>query len=231
MRIVCWVIVASIPAIIVSQAVSGVLRAERKARCVTNLKELGLGLHNYESEHGHFPAAAIVGTAGKPLLSWRVELLPYLGERDLYEQFHRDEPWDSPHNLALISRMPAVYACPSEPDRTRGVTRYQGIVGPRAGLGVIGAMFEPARGIDIREITDGASNTVMVAEAGGPVVWTKPEDLRFEQDGLLPSFGSRHGTGCNALFADGSVRLLRFTIGPAVLRGILTRDGGEVLSA
>ena len=51
----------------------------------------------------------------RPLLSWRVAILPDLGERELYEQFHLDEPWNSPHNLVLVGRMPKVYAHPADP--------------------------------------------------------------------------------------------------------------------
>ena len=45
--------------------------------------------------------------SGKPLLSWRVHLLPFLEENELYEQFKLDEPWDSPHNIKLLDQMPA----------------------------------------------------------------------------------------------------------------------------
>jgi prepilin-type processing-associated H-X9-DG protein len=204
-------------------------RDSRRVWCSRNLSALGLAFHAYHEANGHFPAAAVVGMRGEPLLSWRVELLPYLGRRDLYERFRRDEPWDSPHNVGLLAEMPDVYACPSERGARRGLTRYQGIVGPRPGLGVIGTLFEPARGIDIREVTDGPSQTVQVAEALRLVPWTRPEDLRLEQGGPLPRFGSRHRDGANMLLGDGSARLMRFTIAPNALRAILTRDGGEVV--
>jgi prepilin-type processing-associated H-X9-DG protein len=207
------------------------VRDLRKSECVNNLKSIGRASYRYQEEHGHFPAATITDSRGKPLLSWRVALLPYLGERDLYAQFRLDEPWDSPHNRALVARMPAVYACPSEPRRARGMTRYQAVVGPNAGLGVVGTMFEARRGVDIREATDGTSNTILVAEAATLVPWTRPDDLRYAQDAPLPSFGSRHRGGFHVAFVDGSVRLLKFTLAPETLRTLLTRDGGEVLSA
>src|SRR5262249_55645747 len=70
-------------------------------------------LHMVGSGRGNLPPVAIADRKGKPLLSWRVALLPYLGEWDLYRKFKLDEPWDSPHNKALLPLMPEIYACPS----------------------------------------------------------------------------------------------------------------------
>ena len=88
--------------------------AENAARsqCINNLKQIGLAMHNYHAMHKTFPPAYTVDKAGKPLLSWRVLILPYLEQDALYKEFHLDEPWDSEHNRALIDRMPATYRCP-----------------------------------------------------------------------------------------------------------------------
>src|SRR5262245_57022294 len=66
-------------------------------------------MHNYDSEHGALPPAAVTDQSGNPLLSWRVLILPYIEQGDLYNQFHLDEPWDSPHNLTLLERTPMTY--------------------------------------------------------------------------------------------------------------------------
>ncbi len=80
---------------------------------MNNLKQIGLAMHNYESTFGTFPPAYIADKAtGKPLLSWRVAILPFLEQDALYKQFHLDEPWDSAHNKTLIARMPPVYRSP-----------------------------------------------------------------------------------------------------------------------
>jgi Protein of unknown function (DUF1559) len=79
-------------------------------------KEIGLAMHHYADDHGgQLPPAAVYGPDDRPLLSWQVLLLPYLGQEDLYRQFQQDEPWDSPHNLTLLARMPEVYAPPAVP--------------------------------------------------------------------------------------------------------------------
>jgi hypothetical protein len=81
--------------------------AHDKARSRLNLKKLALAMQNRaDTYQGRLPLAASVDKKGKALLSWRVELLPYLGEQALYNQFKRDEPWDSPHNRKLLSKMP-----------------------------------------------------------------------------------------------------------------------------
>ena len=86
---------------------------------------------NYESAFGALPAAAAFDKDGKALLSWRVLLLPYLEQRELYDQFHLDEAWDSPHNKPLIDKMPRVFQCPSG-ELSKGLTTYEVIVDPRS---------------------------------------------------------------------------------------------------
>ncbi len=87
--------------------------AARRSQCTNNLKQIALAMHNYHASHNTFPPAYSKSPGGNPLLSWRVQILPFLDQKALYDEFHVDEPWDSPHNKALISRMPAVYSCPS----------------------------------------------------------------------------------------------------------------------
>lgn len=58
-------------------------------------------MHEYQHKHGRLPPAVVHGPEGKPLHSWRVLLLPFIGQEALYKQFKLEEPWDSPHNLSL----------------------------------------------------------------------------------------------------------------------------------
>src|SRR5690348_7028267 len=68
---------------------------------LTNLKKIGLAMQEFASSYNNaFPSAASVKD-GKPYCSWRVKLLPYLGESALYKQYHMNEPWDSPNNLEV----------------------------------------------------------------------------------------------------------------------------------
>ena len=207
-------------------------QAAIRTQCVNNEKQIGLAIHNYISVHQSFPPAYTTDKAGKPLLSWRVLILPYIEQDALYREFHLDEAWDSPHNKALIARMPAPYRCPSENDdlSSQGKTRY---VTPRGKS----TIFPGAETVKLRDVTDGTSNTIMVVEAGdaNAVVWTKPDDWETDPEPKTAAVFSSHkgadANGSNFGFADGSVRFLGETIKPATLRALLTRNGGEVISA
>ncbi|MHC5541623.1 DUF1559 family PulG-like putative transporter [Singulisphaera rosea] len=208
-------------------AVQAAREAARRAQCVNNLKQIGLALHNYESAYGQLPPAASTDRDGKPLLSWRVAILPFLEQQPLYNEFKLDEPWDSPHNQPLAARMPSTFRCPSVPmpeSDTSGLTEYQAIVGP-------GAFLDETTGTRFDSMTDGTANTLAIVESKGMVVWTKPEDIPL--DNLAQSkVSSYHPGGNNSLFADGSVRFLKVpTMNPANFHALCTKNGGEVVSA
>jgi prepilin-type processing-associated H-X9-DG protein len=207
-------------------------QAAIRSQCVNNEKQIGLAIHNYIARHDSFPPAYTQDKAGKPLLSWRVLILPYIEQDALYKEFHLDEAWDSPHNKALIAKMPVTYRCPGESDdlANQGRTRY---VTPRGKA----TIFPGIQTVNLRDVTDGTSNTIMVIETGdaNAVVWTKPDDWEVDPEpnmaGVLSNHAGRVGTGSNFGFADGSVRFLGEKIKPATLRALLSRNGGEVISA
>jgi hypothetical protein len=188
------------------------------------LAKVGVAMHRYHSEQGgKFPPSAIRGKSGQPLLSWRVALLPLLGEDALYREFRLDEPWDSPRNKPLIARMPAVYA-PFGPGAVPpGCTYFQAIVGP-------GTLFEHPTGHSYRAIPDGGAATLLVVEGDQAVPWTQPLDLLYDPKGPLPHLGGHfRDDGSLALFADGSVAFLKRNLDEPTLRALMTRDGAEVL--
>jgi hypothetical protein len=168
------------------------------------------------------PSNAPADKPGEPLLSWRVALLPFLGQEKLYREFKLDEPWDSEHNQKLLARMPAVYAAPGVRTRKPYLTYYQAFVGR-------GAAFEGPRGMRIAEFQDGTSCTLLLAEAASPVPWTKPEDLAYDPAKPLPRLGGLYGEGFNAGFCDGEVRFIRRGIDEQMLRALITRAGGEIV--
>jgi hypothetical protein len=193
-----------------------------RAQTMNNLKQIALGMYNYHEKH--FPPAAIRSADGKPLLSWRVAILPYLNEEQLYKQFHLNEPWDSPHNKALIEKMPALFRSPAS-KAAPGMTNYVVPVGNGALYSSIGD--EPA----FKDISDGTSNTIMIVAVDDKhsVVWTKPEDLAFDPQDPKKGIGSLFPGAFPAAMCDGSVRILRTTIDPTTLKALITRAGGEVV--
>ena len=194
-------------------AIRAAMDAARRAQCVNNLKQIALAMHNYIAVNTKFPRAAGWSENGKPLLSWRVAILPYLGYQELYNKFNLDEPWDSAHNKALIKEMPSVYLCPDRVKPESFTTTYQVIVGKNA-------IFEKDQDVGMGDVTDGTSKHCMVVEAKNAVSWTKPDDLTFDP-AAAPSLcgaGSAHPGGFNAAMGDGSVRFIRDTIDPKIFR-------------
>jgi hypothetical protein len=188
-----------------------------------NLRQVALAMHNYHDIHGSFPAAATYSKDGKPLLSWRVAILPFIEQENLYQQFKLDEPWDSTHNKALLKQMPRTYNVSADGAAGKAyATHYQVFAGK-------GSAFDGKRGRRIGEITDGTSNTIMVIEGAEPVPWTKPEDLPFDPKKPLPKVGGLFPNGFNAAMCDASVRFIKNTIKESKLRALVTRNGGEVI--
>jgi hypothetical protein len=198
---------------------------EAMARQVSanNMKQLGLALHNYHDTHGNFPPAAVCDKNGKPMLSWRVLILPYIEQDNLYKQFKLDEPWDSEHNKKLIEKMPKVYAIPGRVTPGEYTTHYRVFVGNGAG-------FDWIMGGKLLNITDGTSNTFMCVTAAEAVPWTKPDELEFnpEKD-MTKLLGEVVNGRCQVGMFDGSVRTLSKIPPKATLNALITRGGGEVI--
>ena len=187
-----------------------VREVKRRADCAENLKQIALAMFKFEDAHGAFPAAAITDEQGRPLLSWRVAILPYLGPEAeaLYSEFHLDEAWDSPHNRPLLDRMPEVYACPDEqPQGKPTTTNYLVSVGPSK------LFTGKPKGVKLQNWAAGTSRTLMVTESDQSVPWTAPREISTgagpETGPRAPDAGSRHPGGYHVVMADGSVRYTR----------------------
>ena len=202
----------------------------RLNRCSSQLHTLGLSLLEYQQTHNQLPAPAITSRDGKKLLSWRVAILPQLGYQSLYERFRLDEPWDSSHNFALLAQMPREFACPAGAPRSSGQTGYLVVVGPATDQFSVNTPFEPTRGADIRHITDGSSQTVLILETNHLIPWTKPDDLSWVPGEPPPLIASPHLGGTHVAFADGAIRFIKKTIDPRTFAAILTINGSEVIS-
>ena len=192
-----------------------------------NLKQLALAAHNFHDTNNRMPPWAIHGKDGKPLLSWRVAVLPYLGKdaEELYKQFKLDEPWDSDHNKKLIEKMPRVFKHPRAGDKP-GLTRYQGFVGS-------GMALDPDPRVRVSlagTFKDGTSNTLLYAEAAEAVEWTKPADMTYDAKKPLPKlYDGWKDKGCVTAFADGYVRFIKAATAEETLRALITPSGGEVV--
>ena len=202
----------------------GPATAAQMRTSINNLKQIGLAFHNYHETFGYFPQAALTDKAGKPLLSWRVAILPFVEQDALYKQFKLDESWDSDHNKPLLARMPKLYAPVRKKSANGDETYYRGFSGEKA-------FFEPTIKLRIAQIPDGTSNTLMIVEAGESVPWSKPDELAFDPSKKLPALGGMFDGAFHVAFADGSVRKFNKGKQESTLLKLITRNGGEVLEA
>ena len=195
---------------------------QARMKCGGALHTLVLAMHGYIDKHGHFPPPAITDGADTPLLSWRVAILPYLGEKELYDDFRHDEPWDSNHNKKLIPRIPKIYASVANPPQVKHGTYYQVFAGP-------GALFEDGKKISPQDVADGTVNTLAIITAVEAVPWTKPADLAYSPDMKLRPLGPGMINDGMLSFAtaDSSVWITRNTQDEKLMHALITRSGFE----
>jgi hypothetical protein len=213
-----WLATAPEP-LVVGGLRSSVARTQHR----NNLKQIALAMITYSDAHGVLPAAAIWDREGRPLLSWRVLILPYLDEEKLYKEFHLDEPWDSPWNLRLLGRMPLIYSPQAGPYLdSRCRTFCQVFTGP-------GTAFEGRRGLSLKKdfSNGGMCDTILVAEAAHAVPWTKPEDLPYSASGPLPPLGYLRPDDFAVALADGSIRPIERTESEQTIGALITRNGDK----
>jgi hypothetical protein len=215
---------------------------------VNNLKQIALAAHMYHDTHNRLPPQAIRSKDGKPLLSWRVALLPYIDASPLYQEFRLDEPWDSEHNKKLIEKMPPTFASPHLGDmrKAQGLTSYVAplmrqpaatFVPPAAGAAPPAAdktplaIFDDPAGAVFRQIIDGTSNTILILEAhpNSAVPWTKPDDLVIDAQDVAAKLRGQPDNVFAAAFADGSVRMIKLTVDPQTLLRLLQMNDGQAV--
>ncbi|MDP1563744.1 MAG: DUF1559 domain-containing protein [Pirellulaceae bacterium] len=211
-------------------AVQQARQAARRMQSANNLKQIALACFNFENLNRRFPAAYSQSEDKKPLLSWRVHILPFIEQGNLYEQFRLDEPWDSPHNIALLELMPESYRGPNS-QAAPGHTVYLGVAGKDAAFGIpeIGGRRSFSGGQRMSAITDGLSNTILAIEVSDElaVPWTKPDsEIDFQSVDTWRFYGQFPG-GVNVAFCDGAVRFMSY-VDDAAWKILLQINDGEV---
>jgi len=210
-----------------------VREAASRVTVSNNMKQMTLGMVNDADSHmGKMMAPAICDKNGKPLLSWRVSLLPYIEQDALYRQFKLDEPWDGPNNSRLIAMMPKIYQHPSDPGANgRGHTHFRVFTGPQTPFPDAIPPFEAGRSSMNfpASFRDGMSNTILIVEAADAVPWTKPDELPYDPNKPLPKLGGQFKSGFLVGLADGSVRIVQTGVSDQTLRAAITPAGNDVL--
>jgi hypothetical protein len=174
-----------------------------QTRSMNVLRQIGLSMHVYHDSYNTLPTQANYDKQNKPLLSWRVHLLPFMEQGGLYEEFRLNEPWDSDHNKKLIPRMPKIYQGMNAALNEAGKTTFVALLGEGT---VFGRGDKKLTLGDVAN-ADGTSNTIAVVEADDDqaVIWTKPDDLTIDKAKPRQGLGSRYDGSFLALFLDGSV--------------------------
>ncbi len=215
-RIVGWglsLLVIGILVSMLSPLNRGVRPAARRTDCMNKIRQLVLALHNYEAKNGHFPPAYIADEDGNPMHSWRVLILPYLEQQDLFERYSMEEPWDGPNNRLLANELDAIFRCPSHysPKNETNYTSYCLVTGE-------GTLFDADRTRESSDFRDGSSNTAILVEVNhGDIQWMEPRDLTIEEAlnvferASTDNHVSHHSGIQNVALADGSVHSLPVT--------------------
>ncbi len=238
-RSVAWVAAAVVMLLIVGAAAVAVvrlggstaakLRAGRtRIGSVKNLEKIAEALNAYAADHGAYPAPAILSSTGKPLLSWRVLILPYLGEEELYDKFNVNAAWDDMQNQQVTyGEMPSVYRHP-DTDAWATDTVYHMVTGA-------GTLFPKSGPLGPRQVTDGADKTILLVESPASTIWTEPADLDFAATGgtINSSGGTDLGGvtdgGVCVVTVDGRGHFLNETTSPMTVNALITPQGGEPL--
>lgn len=160
-------------------------------------------------------------------LSWRVHILPFLGQAALYKQFRLEEPWDSPHNQQLLDSMPDCFR-DADDIADSHTTRIVRIMGPETPFPDIG------RSPSMRDIRDGTSQTIHFIQvpADDAVPWTRPNDMlvSFNDPESMELIQRLAGTpGLKTATFDGAVRKLAPNVSAESFKGLITPAGSELL--
>ena len=218
---VAWLVAAAV-LLSVSLVVIGVVRrhleggsyAEAASKSSKRLEQIAVAIREYAAAHGRLPSPMIMDENGNGLLSWRVTILPYLGEdgRLLYQEFRLNEPWDSDHNRALISRMPTVFHSPLRQQTGKGRTTFLMPLGN-------GSVFSKPESPDLSSIND-AAKTILLVDAvdDEDTVWTRPNDLSYDADDPHKGLVGPAEAAIHVITVDGKSHFVDTTVGDDILR-------------
>lgn len=180
--------------------------ARQRMFCCQNLKTIAVAISAYEQVHGHLPRPWMSSASGEPLLSWRVAILPYLGEQKLYDSINKEKKWNHPDNAKIANQMPTVFRCPAARSQSKWwttgkVTSYVGVIGKHTAWAAdsdrLSADFEDS---DCPQI-------LVIESPENQLNWMSPSDPTIDVFLKTSIFVSPHNGCLHAVQRDGSTKL------------------------
>ncbi len=214
-------------------AVTKLSAVRQRTQTIRNLEQIAAALNAYAADHGAYPAPVVRDASGMPMHSWRVAILPYLNESQLYVSYDFNQPWNSPSNSLIVGSMPSVYASPHISGFSSNQSHYQLVSGDTT-------LFPRTGPLGPKKLLDEAAKTALVVEAfptpNSSAVWTEPVELDINAMSFV--MGANPGVeiggvtegGVGIATVDGEGHFLEETTTPEIIRAILTASGGEPLA-
>ena len=197
----------------------------RQLNCSLQLGQLATAFREYYASHKSFPPDVVYDSAGKPMHSWRMLLLPYLDEdaAEVYDAYDFGQPWNSTHNRQAMSRVPQrvvdLFSCKSSQanqDSTEGFAHYLLLTGDQT--------LWPRNSTEatrtVSQLTDGVEETIFLVESKqSDILWYEPRDI--DRQSFLNALDesaeasscdtcplSSHVSGINVVYFDGSLQTI-----------------------
>ncbi len=199
------------------------IRRVAQARDLENLQLIAKALNAYSDRYGTYPPPAVTDAAGKKLYSWRVLILPFMGHEDVYASFELAQPWDSPANISMLSKMPTEFASTNSPDALATYeANYALITGP-------GTLFPPTGPLSPKNID---AQTLLLVETNNSIAWTTPGDIDISR-GLkvgnksMVEIGGLHSGSFTAVTTKLDSLRIPAEVSQMLLDALVSPNGGE----
>lgn len=194
------------------------------------IERITQALNAYHDLHGSYPPAYFTDNKGKPNHSWRVMILPQLDRNDLYKIYNFNEPWNSPVNIQVTTRMPDVYRSEIDQSANSTITNFAAVVGKKT-------MFPHEKSTTRSQVFDNPNSVLMIVEVHGlGFDWTDPSqnyDLDSPQ-GTMVIDNNRSSTTANQSMLTGNLGVMSGDTYHAddstsvlLLQSMATRNGSE----
>ncbi len=191
-------------------AVQQAREAARRTEWRNDLKQLGLGFHNYHDAFGQFPFGGTFASDGTPHHSWTSVLIPYLEASPWYNSVDFNIPWDDPRQIEHFIYFRRPYSPYGDPSVTIPLVRPDGLSDTHCSVN--SWLLHKNFGVSIPQITTGTSQTMLVGDARGhywpfghPANW---RDITVPLNSSPDEFGHPDRSVVHLLLADGSVHVV-----------------------